>query len=59
MHRDAAVPPGPGVEATPCRPGAGLTVREFALRYRVGEDKVRGWITRGEVTAINTAAADG
>jgi hypothetical protein len=28
-----------------------------ALRYRVGEDKVRGWIMRGELRAINTAAA--
>ena len=25
-------------------------------RYRVGEDKVRGWITRGELRAINTSA---
>jgi transposase len=35
----------------------GLTVRDIARRYRVGEDKVRGWITRGELRAINTAAA--
>jgi len=27
-----------------------------ARRYRVGEDKVRGWIRRGELAAINTAA---
>ena len=26
-------------------------------RYRVGEDKVRGWISRGELDAINTATA--
>jgi transposase len=35
----------------------GLTVREVARRYRVGEDKVRTWIGRGELAAINTAAA--
>jgi hypothetical protein len=29
----------------------------MARRYRVGEDKVRGWIARGELRAINTAAA--
>jgi len=34
----------------------GLTVRDVARRYRVGEDKVRGWIRRGELRAINTAA---
>jgi hypothetical protein len=36
---------------------SGLTVREFVRRYRVGEDKVRGWIRRGELAAINTASA--
>jgi excisionase family DNA binding protein len=36
---------------------AGLTVREVARRYRVGEDKVRSWIARGELKAVNTAAA--
>ena len=35
----------------------GLTVREVARRYRVGEDKVRSWIARGEISAINTAFA--
>jgi transposase len=34
---------------------AGLTVADVARRYRVGEDKVRGWIRRGELAAINTA----
>jgi hypothetical protein len=34
----------------------GLTVSDVARRYRVGEDKVRGWIARGELPAINTAA---
>jgi transposase len=36
-------------------PAAGLTVREVARRYRVGTDRVRGWIRRGEMIAINTA----
>ena len=36
-------------------PSSGLTVTEIARRYRVGEDKVRGWISRGELRAINTA----
>jgi excisionase family DNA binding protein len=39
------------------RPAAGLTVRDVARRYRVGEDKVRRWIGRGELRAVNTAAA--
>jgi excisionase family DNA binding protein len=36
---------------------AGLTVREFARRFRVGEDKVRAWIARRELRAVNTATA--
>jgi transposase len=36
---------------------AGLTVREVAKRYRVSPDKVRRWIARGELRAINTADA--
>jgi excisionase family DNA binding protein len=35
---------------------AGFTVREVARRYRVSPDKVRAWIMRGELPAINTAA---
>jgi hypothetical protein len=31
-------------------------VRELARRYRVGEDKVRSWIKKGELRAVNTAA---
>jgi transposase len=34
---------------------SGLTTRDVARRYRVGEDKVRAWIARGELRAINTA----
>ena len=37
----------------------GYTVRDVARRYRIGEDKVRGWIGRGELRAINTAAVLG
>jgi hypothetical protein len=36
---------------------AGLTVADVARRYRVSPDKVRAWIKRGELSAINTAAA--
>lgn len=38
-------------------PKRSLTVNEFAQRYHVGPDKVRGWIRRGELTAINVAAS--
>jgi hypothetical protein len=37
-------------------PAAGLTVPEFARRYRTGTDKVRTWIRSGELNAINIAA---
>jgi excisionase family DNA binding protein len=35
---------------------AGLTVEDVARRYRVSPDKVRAWISAGELRAINTAA---
>jgi transposase len=35
----------------------GFTVSDVAARYRVGADKVRAWIKRGELVAINTATA--
>jgi excisionase family DNA binding protein len=38
---------------------AGLTVAEVARRYRVSPDKVRAWIRRGELSAINTATPPG
>src|SRR5262249_28100204 len=34
-----------------------LTVADLARRFRVGPDKIRRWIERGELRAINTAAA--
>jgi hypothetical protein len=36
---------------------AGLTVADAGRRYRVGSDKIRTWIKRGELRAINTALA--
>lgn len=36
---------------------SGFTVADVARRYRVGEDKVRCWIRKGELVAINTATA--
>jgi transposase len=36
---------------------AGLTVADLACRYRVSPDKVRTWINRGELRAVNTATA--
>ncbi len=35
----------------------GLTVREVAARYRVSPDKIRNFIRRGELRAINTKSA--
>lgn len=35
----------------------GYTPRELARLLRVSPDKVRGWILRGELSAINTASA--
>jgi transposase len=34
----------------------GLTVVDVAQRYRVSPDKVRAWIARGELAAVNTAS---
>jgi transposase len=50
-----AVPRYAGISLSPL--SRGLTVRDVARRYRVGEDKVRGWIRRGELAAVNTASA--
>jgi hypothetical protein len=38
-------------------PAVGLTVAEVARRYRIGKDKVRALIARGELAAVNTATA--
>lgn len=37
--------------------GRGFTVADVAARYRVSPDKVRLWIRRGELSAINTASS--
>jgi hypothetical protein len=56
--------PTPTIEELRARPEAattpnnlkhGLTVREVARRYRVSTDRVRAWIKRGEMIALNTA----
>jgi hypothetical protein len=65
MRSEVAVPirPAPGAASAghaevPRDPTpAGLTVKDFARRYRVGEDKVRAWIRSRELRAVNTAAA--
>jgi hypothetical protein len=38
-------------------PARGLTVADIARRYRIGADKVRALIARGELRAVNTATA--
>lgn len=40
-------------DTTPA-PGRGLTVADVARRYRVSPDRVRAWIARGELRALNT-----
>jgi excisionase family DNA binding protein len=35
----------------------GLTTRDVARRLRVGEDKVRTWVRRGELAAVNVASS--
>jgi hypothetical protein len=37
--------------------GRGFTVADVAARYRVSPDKVRAWIKKGELSAINTASS--
>ncbi len=45
-------------DTTPLRDHpAGLTVADAARRYRVSPDKLRSWIARGALRAVNTAAA--
>jgi hypothetical protein len=56
LIRSVAAPPAGACGTQRDRPAAGLTVADVALRYRVSPDKVRGWIRRGELRAVNTAA---
>jgi hypothetical protein len=44
-------------DPAPPKATAGLTVKDVARLYRVSPDKVRAWIKRGELAAVNTAAA--
>src|SRR5262249_54559621 len=39
------------------RTAPGLSVADLARRYRVSPDKVRTWISRGELAAVNVASA--
>jgi excisionase family DNA binding protein len=42
--------------SVPAETAVGLTVAEVARRYRIGRDKVRALIARGELAAVNTAS---
>ena len=35
----------------------GCTVADVAARYRVSPDKVRAWVRRGELAAVNVASS--
>jgi hypothetical protein len=37
-------------------PPAGFTVADLARRWRIGEDKVRAFLRRGELAGVNVAA---
>ncbi|HVS36454.1 MAG TPA: helix-turn-helix domain-containing protein [Gemmataceae bacterium] len=41
----------------PPEPARGLTVDDIARRYCVSADKVRSWIQKGELTAVNVASS--
>lgn len=47
----------PRADAPGAEQAGGLTTAEVARRYRVGEDRVRGWIKSGALRAINTTDA--
>jgi hypothetical protein len=40
---------------TPLPAVAGYSVADLARRWKVGEDKVRGWINAGALVAVNVA----
>jgi hypothetical protein len=48
---------GLGTSATTGARGRGFTVADVAAKYRVSPDKVRAWINRGELAAVNVASA--
>jgi hypothetical protein len=37
-------------------PARGLSVSDLAHRFRVSPDKIRFWISRGELVAVNVAS---
>ncbi len=47
----------PTANFAPTHPPRGYTTADIARMYRVSPDKVRAWIARGELAAINTATA--
>jgi hypothetical protein len=47
--------PSPTAEGAPST-HRGWTTRDLSVRYRVSKDKVRGWIARGELAAVNTGS---
>lgn len=46
-----------GLRAAGPEAGPGYTTADVAKRFRVGEDRVRAWIARGLLRAINTSDA--
>jgi hypothetical protein len=42
--------------ATVQAPLAGFTVTDLARRWRIGEDKIRAFLRRGELVGLNVAA---
>lgn len=44
-----------GPRVRPDRAGAGYSVEDLARRWRIGPDRIRGMITRGELPALNTS----
>lgn len=41
---------------TPAPAATGFTVRDLCRRWRIGPDKVRAFLRRGELVAVNVAA---
>jgi hypothetical protein len=45
------------IDALRDRPEAGFTVADLCRRWRVGPDKIHGFLRRGELVAVNLAAS--
>jgi hypothetical protein len=50
------VPDRASGSADPPRTARGLTIRDVAIRYKVGRDKVRAWVRSGQLAAVNVAS---